>query len=122
MCTLTELTGKDLRDAVETMPKMYGIRLTTPAETMVFCHSDYATLKSTIKLAASVGFDMSDTEEATQKLEDLDVEFASTNPDACNVYYILNDGDTEYDVVQLDGEPFQITKWLADWNLLTLPE
>lgn len=122
MCTLTELKGKELRDAVEAMPKMYGIRLTTPEETMVFCHSEYATLKSIIKLAASVGFDMSDVNEAIQKLEDMNVEFASTNTDACNEYMVLKDGDTEYDVVQLDGEPFQITEWLADWNKLTLPE
>ena len=63
MCTLTELKGKELRDAIEAMPKMYGIRLITPEETMVFCHSEYATLKSTIKLAASVGFDMRDTDD-----------------------------------------------------------
>lgn len=69
MCTLTELKGKELRDAIEAMPKMYGIRLITPEETMVFCHSEYATLKSTIKLAASVGFDMRDTDEFQQACE-----------------------------------------------------
>ena len=121
MSTITELKGKELRDAVEAMPKMYGIRLVTPTETMVFCHSEYATLKSTIKLAASVDFDMIDTDKAIQQLEDMDVEFASTNPDGCNEYKVLKDEDTEYNVVLLDGEPFQITEWLADWNLLTLP-
>lgn len=122
MSTLTELKGKDLQDAVEAMPKMYGIRLVTPTETMVFCHSEYATLKSTIKLAASVGFDMSDADEAIQKLEDMNVEFASTNPDACNDYIILKDGRTVYHVVLLDGEPYHIKQWIADWNMLTLSD
>ena len=122
MSTLTELKGKELRDAVEAMPKMYGIKLVTPTETMVFCHSEYAALKSIIKLAASVGFDMSDADEAIQKLEDLDVEFASTNPDACNEYIILKDENTIYHVVLLDGEPYHIKQWIADWNILTLAE
>ena len=38
------------------------------------------------------------------------------------ISYMLNDGDTEFHVVQLDGEPFQIIEWLADWDVTKIAE
>ena len=123
--TLTELKGKDLRDAVEAMPKMYGVRVATPEDTLVYCNPDKQVLKDTMSILTSLSFGMDDIDpnDALVMLETRNVEIATLdNPDYCNVYRVLNDGTTEYHVVVLDGEPFQITEWIADWNILTLPE
>ena len=125
MCTLTELTGKDLRNAVEAMPKMYGVRVTTPESTLVYCNPDRQTLLDAMTLLESLSFDKGDMDvnDVLAMLEDRDIEIAASNdPDYCNVYYILNDGTTDLHVVQLDGEPFQIMEWLADWDVTKIAE
>lgn len=125
MSTLTELKGKELRDAVKAMPKMYGVRVATSEDTLVYCNPDKQVLKDTMSLLVSLSYELYDIDpnDALVMIEARNVEIAAlNNPDYCNVYYVLNDGNTEYHVVVLDGEPFQITEWLADWNILTLPE
>lgn len=125
MNTLTELKGKELRDAVEAMPKMYGVRVTSLDDTLVYCNPDKQVLKDTMSLLVSLSFELDDidTNDALVMIDARNVEIATlNNPDDCNVYHVLNDGTTYYHVVVLDGEPFQITEWLADWNILTLPK
>ena len=125
MSTLTELKGKELRDTVEVMPQMYGVRVATPGDTLVYCNPDKQVLKDTMSILTSLSFGMNDIDpnDALGIIETRNVEIATLgNPNYCNVYHVLNDGTTDYHVVILDGEPFQITEWLADWNILTLPD
>lgn len=125
MNTITELKGKELRDAVEALPKMYGVRVTTLEDTLVYCNHNKHVLKDTMSLLVSLSYELYDIDpnDALIMIEARNVEIATlNNPDYCNIYHKLTDGNTEYHVVVLDGEPFQITEWLADWNILTLPE